>query len=144
MTPDSLILKLSLIVICSTESHVISAVVQRSLSSSCGTQTLQERKGALLKGKPGLRRNGYLRWHLYTRLHTHTFKHTPKLLLYRTWPQTTHTTVTHMYTEPGVQLQRHIASTHSLSDTAALFKQLCCASEPTRNITSTDTGSSKG
>lgn len=130
MTPGSQILEPRLIVIRSTESHVISAVVQRSQSSSCGIQALQGRKGALLKGKPGLRRNGYLRWH-YT-LHLHT------------WPHTTHTTVVSKHTEPGVQLQRHIASTHSLLHAAVLLKQLCCATKPTRTTTPTNTGPNKG
>lgn len=59
---SSVILKLRMIVIGSTESHIISAEVQRSLSSSSsGIQAVQGKKGARLKGKCVPRRNGYLR-----------------------------------------------------------------------------------
>lgn len=91
----------------STANHVISAVVQRSLSSSWGIQVLQWRKGALLKGELGLWGNRLYRcmrwlWYIYT--HTRMFQEHTKSSIH---DQTLLTQLLYLL------YKRYIASTHN-------------------------------
>lgn len=111
MTPGSLILKTQPACGPCTASHVISAVVQRSRSSSWGIQVLQGKESLVSEGAV------YLRWHLNTHLHTNITAHSEV----STWAHTAHTAVVSEHTEPGIT--HCIRLQHCSNDSLVLMNQ---------------------